>query len=145
MILLLSCSGLSPIHWSQVLSWEWRCSWSSADSQFSVDCIHSQDQQHPMRVIILKRWTEQWQFHAAVCPALSRLLHNGVLCKQTRDVPWDFSRYHWLFWVTPLAEEKVNKVMITSKKIMSNLGCAMGFLKISLIILSDTIGWRKSK
>ena len=21
-----------PIHWSQVLSWEWRCSWSSADS-----------------------------------------------------------------------------------------------------------------
>ena len=22
---------LCPIHWSQVLSWEWRCSWSSAD------------------------------------------------------------------------------------------------------------------
>ena len=26
-----SCSGLCPVHWSQVLSREWRCSWSSAD------------------------------------------------------------------------------------------------------------------
>ena len=31
MILLSSCSCLCPIHWSQVLSREWRCSWSSAD------------------------------------------------------------------------------------------------------------------
>ena len=28
---ILSCSCLCPIHWSQVLSREWRCSWSSAD------------------------------------------------------------------------------------------------------------------
>ena len=28
MFLALSCSCLSPVHWSQVLSWEWRCSWS---------------------------------------------------------------------------------------------------------------------
>ena len=27
----LSCSCLCPIHWCQVLSREWRCSWSSAD------------------------------------------------------------------------------------------------------------------
>ena len=27
-----SCSCLCAIYWSQVLSWEWRCSWSSADS-----------------------------------------------------------------------------------------------------------------
>ena len=26
-----SCSCLCPIHWSHVLSWEWRCGWSSAD------------------------------------------------------------------------------------------------------------------
>ena len=26
-----SCSCLCQIHWSQVLSWEWRCSWNSAD------------------------------------------------------------------------------------------------------------------
>ena len=31
MILVSSCSCLCPILWSQVLSREWRCSWSSAD------------------------------------------------------------------------------------------------------------------
>ena len=31
MFLISSCSCLRPIHWSQVLSQEWRCSWSSAD------------------------------------------------------------------------------------------------------------------
>ena len=30
MFLVSSCSCLRSIHWSQVLSWEWRCSWSSA-------------------------------------------------------------------------------------------------------------------
>ena len=31
LFLISSCSCLCPIHWSQMLSWEWRCSWSSAD------------------------------------------------------------------------------------------------------------------
>ena len=31
MILIWSCSFLCPIYWSWVLSWEWRCSWSSTD------------------------------------------------------------------------------------------------------------------
>ena len=31
MYLASSCSSLCPIHWSQVLSREWRCSWSSVD------------------------------------------------------------------------------------------------------------------
>ena len=31
MFLVSFCSCLCLIHWSQVLSWEWRCSWSSAD------------------------------------------------------------------------------------------------------------------
>ena len=31
LLLVSSCSCLYPIRWSQVLSWEWRCSWSSAD------------------------------------------------------------------------------------------------------------------
>ena len=35
MFLVSSCSGLCPIHWSQVLSWEWRCSWSSANRRCS--------------------------------------------------------------------------------------------------------------
>ena len=35
MFLVSSCSCLCPIHWSQVLSWEWRYSWSSADRQCS--------------------------------------------------------------------------------------------------------------
>ena len=35
MIVVLSCSCLWPIHWSQVLSWEWRCSWSSANRRCS--------------------------------------------------------------------------------------------------------------
>ena len=31
MFLISSCSCLCLVHWSQVLSREWRCSWSSAD------------------------------------------------------------------------------------------------------------------
>ena len=35
MFLISSWSCLRSIHWSQVLSWEWRCSWSSADRRCS--------------------------------------------------------------------------------------------------------------
>ena len=35
MLLVSSCSRIYPIRWSQVLSWEWRCSWSSADRRCS--------------------------------------------------------------------------------------------------------------
>ena len=35
MFLVSPCSFLSPIHWSQVFSWEWRCGWSSADRRCS--------------------------------------------------------------------------------------------------------------
>ena len=35
MHLVPSCSCLYPIRWSQVLSWEWRCSWSSVDRRCS--------------------------------------------------------------------------------------------------------------
>ena len=35
MILISSCRCLCSIHWSQVLSREWRCSWSSADRRCS--------------------------------------------------------------------------------------------------------------
>ena len=36
MIIVSSCSCLWQIHWShQVLSWEWRCSWGSADRRCS--------------------------------------------------------------------------------------------------------------
>ena len=35
MFLISFCSCLCPIHWSQVLSQEWRCSWSSADRRCS--------------------------------------------------------------------------------------------------------------
>ena len=35
MTLISSCSCLFSIHWNQVISWEWRCSWSSADRRCS--------------------------------------------------------------------------------------------------------------
>ena len=35
MIAASSCSCPWPIHWSRVLSWEWWCSWSSADRRCS--------------------------------------------------------------------------------------------------------------
>ena len=35
MFLASSCSCLCPIHWNQVLSWEWRCNWSSSDRRCS--------------------------------------------------------------------------------------------------------------
>ena len=36
MFLVSSCSCLCPIQWSQLLSREWRCSWSSADRRCST-------------------------------------------------------------------------------------------------------------
>ena len=35
MFLISSCSCFYPIHRSQLLSWEWRCNWSSADRRCS--------------------------------------------------------------------------------------------------------------
>ena len=35
MLLVSFCSCLYPIRWSEVLGWEWRCSWSSADRRCS--------------------------------------------------------------------------------------------------------------
>ena len=35
MLLVSSRSCLRSIHWSQLLSWEWRCNWSSADRRCS--------------------------------------------------------------------------------------------------------------
>ena len=35
MIIVSSCSCLCPMHWSQVVSREWRCSWSRADRRCS--------------------------------------------------------------------------------------------------------------
>ena len=35
MLLVSSGSCLHPIRWSHILSWEWRCSWSSADRRCS--------------------------------------------------------------------------------------------------------------
>ena len=35
MFLVSPCCCLCPTHWSHVLSWEWRCSWSSADRRCS--------------------------------------------------------------------------------------------------------------
>ena len=35
MFLILSCNCLCPIHWSQVLRREWRCSWSSTNRRCS--------------------------------------------------------------------------------------------------------------
>ena len=40
MFLVPSCSWLCPIHWSQVWSRYWRCSWSSADRRlFNYICV----------------------------------------------------------------------------------------------------------
>ena len=35
MFLVSSSSCFCPIHWRQVLSWEWRCTWSSTDRRCS--------------------------------------------------------------------------------------------------------------
>ena len=37
MFLVSYCICLCPVYWSHVLSWEWRCSWSSADRRCSND------------------------------------------------------------------------------------------------------------
>ena len=51
-LLVSSCSCPCPIHWSQVLSREWRCSWSRARQ--AVLQLHMSDQQfyRPLRWVL---------------------------------------------------------------------------------------------
>ena len=63
MFLVSSCSCLCPIQWSQVLSREWRCSWSSADcdapttSEWSTILLHTK-----VRLIL-----ETWRYLESHC------------------------------------------------------------------------------
>ena len=35
-VIVSSCTRICPVHWSQVLSLEWRCRWSSADNACQI-------------------------------------------------------------------------------------------------------------
>ena len=56
MFLVLSSSCLSPIYWSLVLSWEWRCSWSSADRRCSNYIWEINNLSAPQRCVLYERF-----------------------------------------------------------------------------------------
>ena len=69
MFLVSSCSCLCPIHWSQVLGWEWRCSWSCANRWCSnymsaMLQLHLSDQQFYCLCVILEAWRYTQQDNA---------------------------------------------------------------------------------
>ena len=78
MSLVSSCSWLCPIHWSHVLSREWRCSWSSADRRspnytwLINNCI---------------AWQCRYIRGFTLCSG-TRFLHNSVLQTLILDLGW---------------------------------------------------------
>ena len=84
MFLVSSCSCLCPIHWSQVLSQEWRCRWSNADRRCS-NYIWWSTSLLPTKVwLILEVW--QYMLHSArLSMTIKGNLRHGYLmvCLQT--------------------------------------------------------------
>ena len=80
MFLILSCSCLCPIHWSQLLSWEWRCSWSSADRRCS-NYIWVSTILLPTKVrLILEVLRYQWYIHKIAVWLFTDMRNSNFTC-----------------------------------------------------------------
>ena len=94
-------SCLCPVHWSQVLSQEWRCSWSSADrhcSNYIWASVGTAPTTSEWSTILLpsKMWLilEVWGY---IC------MHNQhlkcKLCMGNNTHFWLMNEYHsWIYW-----------------------------------------------
>ena len=79
-----SCRCLCPIHWSQVLSLEWRCSWSSAHRRCSnyIEVISN--------FIAYKGVAYIWGLMASIFKLISRIDILSTSCEiGLRWVPWE--------------------------------------------------------
>ena len=87
MFLVLCCSCLCPIHWSQVLSQEWRCSWSSPDRRCS----------NYIWVICLLGCDLYWRFDGNSFPCVLVGI-NGLICEKWNNHVFAFCMILRLLW-----------------------------------------------
>ena len=102
MIPVSSCSCLCPIHWSQMLSREWRCSWSSTDSRcpnyiWLIDNLIAYQGAAYIRDLAVCSITLQW-----ICPRqahLSPYNKTGTMGLGIyTELIWNYETYNLLIW-----------------------------------------------
>ena len=96
MFLVSSSSCLCPIHWSQVLSAEWRCSWSSADRRCSNYIWVFNNFIAKVRLIFEVLWTLrkklQWNFNQNT----NFFIHENALENVVYEMAAIFSKMRWV-------------------------------------------------
>ena len=124
MILVSSCICLCPIHWSRVLSREWRCSWSSANRRCSnyiwmINNLVTYQGAPYIRDLTIFHVSSMWQFfqlwphsskntsvHPSVCLSihlsLTHLFHNVPVI-----ISWNFQQLLPLIKVMSIQKVKV--------------------------------------
>ena len=90
MFLVPSCS-LNPIHWIQVLSREWRCSWSSADRRWSNYIWVSNN------IVAYKGASYNRDFMVvSICQhqAITQTSHKSLSIRSLRNkLQWNYQKY----------------------------------------------------
>ena len=76
-----SCSCLRSIHWKQVLSWEWRSSWSSADRRCSI------------YIWVINNFIAWW----GATYIRGFTVYSAASCSDVQYVGWDILIQFW-FW-----------------------------------------------
>ena len=93
----LSCSCLRPIHWSQVLSREWRCSWISADRRCSIYIWVINNFCCLLRCVIYSRFYGNWKLWSLLTVGgMQSLLLVWLLLLMNINTLWfSFAYMHW--------------------------------------------------
>ena len=124
MILIPFCSCLGPIHWSPVLSREWRCSWSSAYRRCSnyvwvIDNFIALSDASYIRGLTVTWNVSEWMVdgwmtgwihtsHKSYNATLYKVVHRGIF-DALRDL-WDGSI--WMNeWMNECMNERTNERM----------------------------------
>ena len=83
-------SCLCPIHWSKVLSWEWRYSWSSADRRCS-NYIWVINNFITYEVHLILAWLEVWRYIWKCCqPRMATLVSASHTIQSTNRIRGPF-------------------------------------------------------
>ena len=125
MYLVWSYSCLCPIHWSQVLSREWRCSWSSADTGPTGDAPTTSEWSTILLRTKVRCVLEVWQYmQNEDFFARSRYLRQGLVITSHNKL-WDAITYPCLRYLL-LAKKSSNVVH---------------FVEASVYYRNDSIAW----